>query len=131
MAKKISIAEWQDALADVLDGSTERNTVATAVRGLLQDFALRYPGNAVEVRVPPFGAVQCIEGPGHTRGTPPNVVELSSEAFLALATGQEGWEALRQQGKISASGARSNLAELFPMLAASEIERIQKNHQAE
>ena len=131
VAKKIPVAEWQAALATVLDGDAERNAVATAVRGLLQDLAARYPGNAVEVRVPPYGAVQCVEGPGHTRGTPPNVVELQADAFLELAVGRAGWEALRQAGRISASGARSDIGGLFPLLARSEIERIQMNHQAE
>src|SRR5690606_36448628 len=121
----------QAALATVLSGEADRNLQATAVRGLLQDLALRYPGKAVEVRVPPYGAVQCIEGPGHTRGTPPNVVELGAEPFIDLATGRASWDTLRQAGKISASGARSNLSAVFPLLAAGEIERIQNKHQAE
>ena len=131
MAKKIPVEQWQQALAAVLQSDVDRNTQATAVRGLLQDLATRFPGNAVEVRVPPFGAVQCVEGPGHTRGTPPNVVEMTPEVFIALATGQQGWQELREQGRISASGARSDLAELFPLLTMAEIERIQKIHQAE
>ena len=62
-----------------------------AVRYTLQLLAELAPGNTLEVRVPPFGAVQCIEGPRHTRGTPPNVVETDAATWLALATGELPW----------------------------------------
>ena len=93
----------------------DRDTTATAVRYLLQLLADDAPGNSVEVRVPPFGAVQCIEGPGHTRGTPPNVIETDAATWLAIATGSEQWAAALARGVISASGSRADLGELLPL----------------
>ena len=66
---------------------TRPHDLATAVRYLLQLLVEKAPGNSVEVRVPPFGAVQVVEGPRHTRGTPPNVVETDAATWIALATG--------------------------------------------
>src|ERR1700743_2144774 len=79
------------SVRSALDGTADPETTATAVRYLLQLLSERAPGNTVEVRVPPFGAVQAIEGPRHTRGTPPNVIEMDAATFLALATGREQW----------------------------------------
>ncbi len=69
----------------------------------------------MELRVPPFGAVQCVEGPEHTRGTPPNVVEMDSVTWIALATGSQSWAHAYDSGKISASGVRSDLSGLLPL----------------
>lgn len=76
--------------ADWLDGGAmpPRQVVAEAVRGSLKELAEIAPGRSVEVRVPPFGAVQCVAGPTHTRGTPPNVVEISPLEWLRAATGR-------------------------------------------
>lgn len=93
-----------------------RDTTATAVRYLLQLLAERAEGNTVEVRVPPFGAVQAIEGPRHTRGTPPNVVEMDAATWLALATGRELWDDARAAGRVSASGQRADLRDHLPVL---------------
>ena len=65
----------------------EREALRGAVIYTLDLLANRAPGRAVEVRVPPFGAIQCVEGPRHTRGTPPNVVELDSRTWILLAAG--------------------------------------------
>ena len=92
-----------------------RHTLATAVRYLLQQLADDAPGGSVEVRVPPFGAVQCIEGPGHTRGTPPNVVEMTAAVWIDLATGELSWQDGRDRGVISASGARADLRAVLPL----------------
>ncbi|RIJ10262.1 hypothetical protein DZF97_09750, partial [Clavibacter nebraskensis] len=78
----------------------DRETRATAVRFLLQALADLAPGGTVEVRVPPFGAVQCIEGPGHTRGTPPNVIETDPATWIALATGGTTWDAGVEAGAV-------------------------------
>ena len=86
-----------------------------AVRYLLQLLADEAPGNTVEVRVPPFGAVQCIEGPRHTRGTPPNVIETDAATWLALATGAEQWAAALSRGVIAASGSRADLSAHLPL----------------
>ena len=92
-----------------------RPTITTAVRFLLEELAERAPGNSVEVRVPPLGAVQCVEGPRHTRGTPPNVVELTPEVWLGLALGSLDWAAALEAGVIAASGVRADLAGMLPL----------------
>ncbi len=96
---------------------------ACAVRFLLEELASIAPGNSVEVRVPPLGATQCIEGPRHTRGTPPNVVEMSPEVWFGLATGGLDWAAAASAGKIHASGVRADLAEVLLQLRESVSEK--------
>lgn len=91
------------------------HVVATAVRYLLEELAARAPGRSVEVRVPPFGAVQCIEGPRHTRGTPTNVVETDAETWLAIATGRLTWQEARASGSVRASGQRADLTPYLPL----------------
>lgn len=98
--------------------NADRAELATAVRYLLQLLADQAPGNTVEVRVPPFGAVQCIAGPRHTRGTPPNVVEMPPTTWLALATGRLSWAAAHDTGRLAASGSRADLSAVLPVLAA-------------
>ncbi|UTT63378.1 sterol carrier family protein [Microcella humidisoli] len=105
----------RDAVRTVLAGAAERADLAMAVRYLLQALAEASPGRSVEVRVPPFGAVQAVEGPRHTRGTPPNVVELDAETFVAIATGSLMWGEAASAGRVHASGARSDLSALFPL----------------
>lgn len=90
-----------------------------AVRYLLQLLADKAPGNTVEVRVPPFGATQVIDGPRHTRGTPPNVVEMDAATWLALATGGETWSAALAAGRVHASGLRADLSNVLPVLGAT------------
>ena len=93
--------------------------LTTAVRFLLEELAEMAPGNSVEVRVPPLGATQCIEGPRHTRGTPPNVVEMSPETWFAVATGALNWNDAVAAGKVSASGTRADLSDVLPLRVAS------------
>jgi hypothetical protein len=93
-----------------------------AIRYLLEELAEVAPGNSVEVRVPPLGATQCIEGPRHTRGTPPNVVELSPKVWFDLALGNLTWDQAIAEHKVSASGVRASLAEVLP-LALKHVER--------
>ena len=93
-----------------------------AIRYLLEELAEVAPGNSVEVRVPPLGATQCIEGPRHTRGTPPNVVELSPRVWFDLALGTLTWDEAIAEHKVSASGVRASLAEVLP-LALKHVER--------
>ena len=92
-----------------------RAELALAVRWLLQILERTSPGNSVEVRVPPFAAVQFVAGPRHTRGTPPNVVEMDARTFIALATGSLAWEVGVSVGAIRASGIRSDIGEFFPL----------------
>jgi len=108
----------QSVTADGADAATsvDRSTLALAVRYSLQRLAEQAPGGTVEVRVPPFGAVQCIEGPKHTRGTPPNVVETDVTTWLALATGELSWADARAGGRVHASGQRADLTEVLPIV---------------
>jgi hypothetical protein len=87
----------------------------TAVRYLLEELAEVAPGNSVEVRVPPLGATQCIEGPRHTRGTPPNVVELAPTIWFDLALGLTTWDAAIGSHSVSVSGVRASLQEVLPL----------------
>jgi uncharacterized SCP-like protein len=82
----------------------------------LRTLAQLAPGHSVEVRVPPFAAVQCVEGPRHTRGTPPNVVETDPRTWLELATGTLTWPAAVEAGRIAASGNRADLSAHLPIL---------------
>ncbi|MDO4791394.1 MAG: sterol carrier family protein [Buchananella hordeovulneris] len=92
-----------------------RSELATAVRFVLEELASRAPGGSVELRVPPFGVAQLLEGPRHTRGTPPNVVETDPVTIVALVAGLLSWEESLESGRLSASGARSCLAPFFPV----------------
>ena len=98
-----------------LSASVPRATVATAVRFTLQLLEERAPGQAVEVRVPPFGAVQILPGTTHRRGTPPAVVEMPAEVWLALSVGVLPWSTAISQGLVAASGNRADLGELLPL----------------
>ncbi|GAB3478680.1 sterol carrier family protein [Nocardiopsis coralliicola] len=95
----------------------ERAAVKAAVRGSLDALAARAPGHSLEVRVPPFGAVQVIEGPRHTRGTPPGVVEAPPLVWLALAAGRLDWDRAASEYAVAASGVRSDLSALLPLWA--------------
>ncbi len=109
-AGRAAVRAWQ---ADP-DG-VPRATLAAAVRWSLEELARRAPGNATEVRVPPFGAVQCVAGPRHTRGTPPNVVEADPATWLALVTGRLSWADAVVSGRVRASGSRADLSALLPL----------------
>lgn len=115
MARTISTGDGRDALAAVAAGTATRPETATAVRYLLQLLVEKAPGNSVEVRVPPFGAVQVVEGPRHTRGTPPNVIETDAATWIALATGRTAWTDAVTAGTVRASGVRANLDGLLPL----------------
>ncbi|NEE15973.1 hypothetical protein G3M58_57085, partial [Streptomyces sp. SID7499] len=77
----------------------------------------RAPGGSVEVRIPPFAVVQCIGGPKHTRGTPPNVVETGPLTWIRLATGRTEWARALEDAEVSAGGERADLAALLPLLS--------------
>jgi Bacterial SCP ortholog len=117
---RIADESGEAAVRAAIAGGAGRDLTATAVRYLLQLLAERAPGNTVEVRVPPFGAVQAIEGPRHTRGTPPNVVEMDAATWLALATGDEVWATALTDGRVAASGSRADLAGHLPILRMRE-----------
>ena len=92
-----------------------RTVIATAVRYSLEEVTARAPGNSVEVRVPPFGVTQCVEGPRHTRGTPPNVIECDAATWLAMVTGRLSWADAVGAGRVAASGLRADLSALLPL----------------
>ena len=96
-------------------GAVPRNTIATAVRYTLEEVSARAPGNSVEVRVPPFGVTQCVEGPRHTRGTPPNVIECDAATWLAMVSGRLSWADAVAAGHVAASGLRADLSALLPL----------------
>ena len=105
------------AVTDALAAGAEplRPALRAAVRyslGLLEE---RVPGRTVEVRVPPFAAIQCVPGPRHTRGTPPNVVETDPLTWLDLAAGRVGWETAVASGRVRASGQRADLSAYLPL----------------
>ena len=93
----------------------QRSTLRDAVRAILAQLAVKAPGHSVEVRVPPYGAIQCVEGPRHTRGTPPNVVEMDPITFIELAAGSRSWADAVREGRIRASGIRADISHLFPI----------------
>ena len=109
-----------------------RRTTAAAVRYALEEIAHRAPGNSVEVRVPPFGVAQAIEGPRHTRGTPPNVVETDAATWLGLVTGSLTWGEAVSSGAVDASGSRSDLSDLLPLFATrTAAAHLRREQQAE
>ena len=89
--------------------------ILDSVKATLALLVERNPGRAIEVRIPPYAAVQCGEGPTHTRGTPPNVIEMDADTWLALAHGETDWSDAIQTGTINASGARADLSEYLPL----------------
>ncbi|BDV29459.1 sterol carrier family protein [Microbacterium terricola] len=116
MPRRITTEDGRTALAAVAAASAPARTdLATAVRYLLQLLEEKAPGHTVEVRVPPFGAVQVLEGPRHTRGTPPNVIETDAATWIALATGEQQWRDAVAAGRIHASGIRADVSELLPL----------------
>ncbi len=85
------------------------------VKSTLALLTSKAPGRAIEVRVPPYAAVQCGDGPTHTRGTPPNTIEMNAQTWLSLASGEISWSQAMSQGLISASGVRADLTEYLPL----------------
>jgi hypothetical protein len=96
------------------DAAPRPEALRAAVIRLLDLLAARAPGRAVEVRIPPYAAIQCVPGPRHTRGTPPNVVETDAVTWVRLATGRVAWAAAAADGRIRASGPRADLTEYLP-----------------
>jgi hypothetical protein len=95
----------------------DREQTRLLVKHFLAVLAERAPGASVEVRVPPYAAVQVVSGVRHTRGTPPAVVELDAETWISLATGELSWSAAEADGRVRASGERADLTGLLPLVA--------------
>ncbi|WP_458111916.1 sterol carrier family protein [Arthrobacter sp. R1-13] len=117
---RAALAAWLEASPAPSDShnspaAVPRTVTATAVRYSLEEVTARAPGNSVEVRVPPFGVTQCVEGPRHTRGTPPNVIECDAATWLAMVTGRLSWADAVDAGRVAASGLRADLSALLPL----------------
>ena len=110
-------AAGRAALARWRENPDDRAARRTAVRFTLEEIAEIDPGHAVELRVPPDGAVQAIEGPRHTRDTPPNVVETDPETWLGLVTGTVMWGDAVADGRLRPSGTRADISRLLPLQA--------------
>jgi hypothetical protein len=117
----IAAEELRDALAPTRAwlageaGQPARAVLGAAVKTSARWLAQQVPGRSVELRVPPFVAVQCVPGPRHTRGTPPNVVETDPATWLRLATGALSWADAVGEGRVSASGNRADLSPHLPL----------------
>lgn len=123
--KAPSAAEVRELLAPVeawLAGGGEppRPVVASAVRATARYLAASHPGGSVELRIPPYVAVQCIAGLDHRRGTPPNVVEMAPGTWLMLATGRMPWADAVADGLVSTSGTRADLNSVLPLVEPAE-----------
>ncbi|MCH5645293.1 MULTISPECIES: sterol carrier family protein [unclassified Gordonia (in: high G+C Gram-positive bacteria)] len=125
--KKVDPAEVRAAVLAIRAWLTDddapepsRPEIAAAVRTTARTLAQVAPGNSVEVRVPPFVAVQCIEGPRHTRGTPPNVVETTPRTWLLLATGLLDFDLAVAEGLLDVSGHRAgDIVDWLPIVPLS------------
>ena len=106
------VAEARDRLAR---GDAERADLRLLTKHYLALLEERAPGRSVEVRVPPYAAVQVVEGVRHTRGTPPAVVETDAETWVALATGGLDWAEAVVEGRVTASGERTDLSPYLPL----------------
>lgn len=117
--RRVKVSEGIEAVKSVLSDSSKRVVsdpeFQKAVRYLAEELSVLRPGGSLELRIPPLVAVQCVAGPTHRRGTPPNVVELSPEDWFALAVGERSWQELIDRGKISASGTRADVRDALPI----------------
>ncbi len=112
-ADRVAVAE---ALARVSGATAERADLRLLTKHFLALLEERAPGRSVEVRVPPYAAVQVIEGVRHTRGTPPAVIETDAETWIALATGELTWPDAVDSGRARASGERTDLSPHLPLV---------------
>ena len=118
--------EGLQALKDLIDSYKTNQEVnklveQTAVKYCLQLLHEKAPGNSVEVRIPPYAAVQVIPGISHKRGTPPAVIEMSARIWIDLAIGKIDWVITKNSGSISASGERADLSAFLPLISAQDL----------
>ena len=104
-------------------GEADKADLRLLTKHLLALLVARAPGGAVEVRVPPYAVAQCVAGTRHTRGTPPAVVELDAATWITLAIGDLDWDEAERDGRLTASGERSDLSGLLPLVTADRTER--------
>ena len=117
-AAVVNLERW---LRDDTTAEPDRAEIADAVRLSARALAALDPGSSVEVRIPPFVAVQCISGPKHTRGTPPNVVETDPRTWLLVVAGLKAFEEAATDGLLRLSGARAaEISPWFPLVSLGE-----------
>jgi hypothetical protein len=104
------------ALGRFRSGAADGEDLRLLTKHLLALLVAKAPGKAVEVRVPPYAVAQCVSGTRHTRGTPPAVVEMDAATWVALATGELQWDEAERGARLTASGERSDLGHLLPVL---------------
>jgi hypothetical protein len=104
------------ALDRFRSGGADSDDLRLLTKHLLALLVARAPGGAVEVRVPPYAAAQCLQGTRHTRGTPPAAVEMDAATWIALAVGDLDWSEATGEGRVTASGERSDLGHLLPLV---------------
>jgi hypothetical protein len=91
--------------------------VAATIKKILDLIKKISPGKFVELRIPPYGAIQCVAGSNHKRGTPPNTVEMSAQVLIQLRNNPKMWAELVASGQITASGVASDLSSVFDQLS--------------
>jgi hypothetical protein len=111
-------ADVGPALDRFREGAATRDDLRLLTKHLLALLVAKAPGGAVEVRVPPYAVAQCLSGTRHTRGTPPAVVEMDPSTWIALAVGDLEWSEAVADGRLLASGERSDLGPLLPLVDA-------------
>ncbi|MFI7297488.1 sterol carrier family protein [Streptomyces sp. NPDC050121] len=120
VTRTVELVVHTDDLNDAVPGLDipyDKQALATCTRLLADALAAKAPGGSTEVRIPPYAVVQCVEGPRHTRGTPPNVVETDPLTWIRLATGRVQWADALDKAQVSASGERADLGGLLPLMA--------------
>ncbi|GAA2344026.1 maleylpyruvate isomerase family mycothiol-dependent enzyme [Streptomyces kunmingensis] len=120
VTRTVELVVHTDDLNDAvpgLDVPFDRQALAACTRLLADALAVKAPGASTEVRIPPFAVVQCVEGPRHTRGTPPNVVETDPLTWIRLATGRTRWSVAIDDALVRASGERADLTAILPIMA--------------
>ena len=120
VTRTVELVVHTDDLNAAIEGlgiPCDRQALATCTRLLADALAVKAPGGSTEVRIPPYAVVQCVEGPRHTRGTPPNVVETDPLTWIRLATGRVQWADALHNAQVSASGERADLGGLLPLMA--------------
>ncbi|MBF4162646.1 sterol carrier family protein [Nocardioides acrostichi] len=113
--RRAAPSEVEAALEAVHGGAAERADLRLLVKHFLAILEERAPGHSVEVRVPPYAAVQCIAGVRHTRGTPPAVIETDAVTWIALAAGDLTWSDALTAHRVAASGERTDLTPYLPL----------------
>ena len=113
--RPVDPAVFRPALERFRAGDADSGDLRLLTKHLLALLVAKAPGGAVEVRVPPYAVAQCVEGTRHTRGTPPAVVEMDAPTWIGLATGDLEWDEAVRDGRLVASGERSDLGPLLPV----------------